>query len=192
MYNMSVNVFGYKMSIISLLFFAIVIILISHTYSGCCNNPYALIEGYEGGASEEHKDKKDVKHKKGTKDKKGAKDKEPKSDKEGFTGANTNYGQSSMYDIGLDVPVNTSNWSQPNMVVRPGQPLDPAVQKFLSRPHQPLPLPSGEMDMFFNTPFSPECCPNTYSNSSGCACMTGNQYNYLITRGGNNVPYSEY
>ena len=55
MYNMSVNVFGYKMSIISLLFFAIVIILISHTYSGCCNNPYALIEGYEGGASEEHK-----------------------------------------------------------------------------------------------------------------------------------------
>ena len=57
---------------------------------------------------------------------------------------------------------------------------------------QPVPLPEGEMLMFANTPFKPECCPNTYSNSSGCACMTGNQYNYLITRGSNNVPYSEY
>jgi len=46
--------------------------------------------------------------------------------------------------------------------------------------------------MFANTEFKPECCPNTYSNSSGCACMDSNSYNYLITRGGNNVPYSEY
>ena len=46
--------------------------------------------------------------------------------------------------------------------------------------------------IFKNTPFKPECCPNTYSNSMGCACMTTKQYNYLITRGGNNVPYSEY
>jgi hypothetical protein len=48
------------------------------------------------------------------------------------------------------------------------------------------------LSMFANTPFKPECCPNAYSNSSGCACMTTNQYNYLISRGGNNVPYSEY
>jgi len=26
----------------------------------------------------------------------------------------------------------------------------------------------------------------------GCACMNSNTYNYLINRGGNNVPYSEY
>ena len=46
--------------------------------------------------------------------------------------------------------------------------------------------------MFDKTSFKPECCPNTYSNSMGCACMTNKQYNYLINRGGNNVPYSQY
>ena len=46
--------------------------------------------------------------------------------------------------------------------------------------------------MFANTPFKPECCPNAFSNSSGCACMTGGQFNYLVERGGNNIPYSEY
>ena len=55
-----------------------------------------------------------------------------------------------------------------------------------------VPLPEGEMLMFANTPFKPECCPNSYSNSSGCACMTVKQLSYLNERGGNNVPYSEY
>ena len=46
--------------------------------------------------------------------------------------------------------------------------------------------------LFKDTAFKPECCPNTYSNSMGCACMTTQQYNYLNNRGGNNVPYSQY
>jgi hypothetical protein len=46
--------------------------------------------------------------------------------------------------------------------------------------------------IFDNTPFSPECCPTTYSNSLGCACMSMPQYTYLIERGGNNVPFSQY
>jgi hypothetical protein len=62
----------------------------------------------------------------------------------------------------------------------------------MNRKPQPIPLPEGELDMFANTPFKPECCPNTYSNSSGCACTTVQQYRYLTDRGGNNVPYSEY
>lgn len=32
----------------------------------------------------------------------------------------------------------------------------------------------------------------TYNHYMGCACMTTKDYNYLIMRGGNNVPYSEY
>jgi hypothetical protein len=88
--------------------------------------------------------------------------------------------------------MNTSSWSAPNMTVVNGQPLSEGVKKFLAREPQPVPLPEGEMLMFANTPFKPECCPNTYSNSSGCACMTGDQYNYLVLRGFNNVPYSEY
>ena len=78
------------------------------------------------------------------------------------------------------------------MTVVPGQPLSEGVKKFLAREPQPVPLPEGELLLFANTPFKPECCPNTFSTSTGCACMTGPQYNYLVTRGGNNVPYSEY
>ena len=46
--------------------------------------------------------------------------------------------------------------------------------------------------MFANTKFSPKCCPTTYTNTMGCACMSMSQYRYLIERGGNNVPFSEY
>ena len=115
-----------------------------------------------------------------------------KAGKEGFVGANTNYGQSSPYDLQTNPQINTSSWSKPNMTVIPGKPLSDGVKQFLARQPQPVPLPEDEMLMFANTPFKPECCPNTYSTSTGCACMTGQQYNYLIMRGGNNVPYSEY
>ena len=53
-------------------------------------------------------------------------------------------------------------------------------------------LPDGEMLLLDKTPFKPECCPNVYSNSSGCACMSASQSNYLLQRGNNNVPFSEY
>lgn len=46
--------------------------------------------------------------------------------------------------------------------------------------------------IFSRTAFKPECCPSSYSNSQGCACISTKQYEYLITRGGNNVPYSQY
>ncbi len=115
----------------------------------------------------------------------------PTTNTEGFTGANINYGESSVYNLN-STPVDTSSWSAQNMTVVPGQPLSAGVKAFMAREPQPVPLPEGEMLMFANTPFKPECCPNTFSTSTGCACMTGNQYNYLITRGSNNVPYSEY
>jgi hypothetical protein len=115
----------------------------------------------------------------------------PTTTNEGFTGANINYGESSVYNLN-STPIDTSSWSAQNMTVVPGQPLSDGVKAFLARQEQPVPLPEGEMLMFANTPFKPECCPNTYSTSTGCACMTSGQYNYLITRGSNNVPYSEY
>jgi len=112
--------------------------------------------------------------------------------KEGFTPANTNFGESSNYTLGDYSKVNTYNWGMPNLTVNPGKPLNKGVKKILDRPSQPIPLPPGQLLMFANTPFKPECCPNTFSNSSGCACMTTEQYNYLVERGSNNVPYSEY
>ena len=111
---------------------------------------------------------------------------------EGFTGANINNGQSSPYDLSTSDVIETASWSSQDMTIMPGKPLSAGVKAFMARPEQPIPLPEGEMFMFANTEFKPECCPNTYSTGSGCACMTGKQYNYLITRGSNNVPYSEY
>lgn len=111
---------------------------------------------------------------------------------EGFVGANTNYGESSKFSDTHYKPINTSSWFSPNLTYKPGQRGGKGVQNILNREAQPVPLPEGELSMFATTPFKPECCPNTYSNSMGCACMTVPQYNYLINRGGNNVPYSEY
>jgi hypothetical protein len=111
---------------------------------------------------------------------------------EGFVGANTNYGESSKYSLTNYKPIKTSSWFTPNLTYKKGGKEGKGVQNILNREKQPVPLPEGQLLMFANTPFKPECCPNAYSNSMGCACMTVDQYNYLIDRGGNNVPYSEY
>lgn len=112
--------------------------------------------------------------------------------KEGFTSASTNNGESSAFNLNKDAPIDSNSWDMGNLTYRKDQPVDKSVQEILNRPVQPVPLPEGELSMFATTSFKPECCPNTYSNSTGCACMTVNQYNYLRERGGNNVPYSEY
>jgi hypothetical protein len=143
MYNMNISLFGFKMNAMTLLFVAIVIILIGHTYSGC-NNPYALIEGMDTTTTNTSDDKKSADaalltqvpapgagpaaatEKVATGEKK----------KEGFTGANINYGQSSPYDLASNTPVDTSSWGAPNMVVTPGQTLNPAVRQFLDRHQQ--------------------------------------------------------
>jgi len=181
MYKMDINIFGYKISLeILILIGVIYLILVSHTICGCCNM-FKIMEGLETMTKPDPTKKTDKK--------------EPTTTtvgKEGFVGANTNYGQSAPYSVTSYTPVDTKNWGRPDLVVKPGQPLPEGVKQILDREPQPVPLPDGEMLMFANTPFKPECCPNTYSNSSGCACMTSDQYNYLITRGSNNVPYSEY
>jgi hypothetical protein len=172
MYNMDITipVINYKVSLEVLILIGVVYLIMAvHTVCSCCNVG-KIMEGLNTMKKEAVKVMK----------------------KEGFSGANTNYGESSAYDINVDTPVDTSSWMQGSMVVQPGKPVDPAVKAILDRPKQPVPLPEGEMLMFANTPFKPECCPSTYSNSQGCACITVDQYNGLVTRFGNNVPYSEY
>ena len=88
--------------------------------------------------------------------------------------------------------IDTKKWFTPNLVYAPGQKPSKAALEIYNRPAQPVPLPNGQLDFFATTAFKPECCPNTYSSSEGCACSTIKQYKYLMDRGGNNVPYSEY
>lgn len=59
--------------------------------------------------------------------------------------------------------------------------------KYESHKGTPVPLPEGQMDMFADNDFTPECCPSTYSSSAGCACITQEQVDYLNERGGNRV-----
>lgn len=113
--------------------------------------------------------------------------------KEGFVGSNN--AASGPEFAGAKTPdwiMNPSTWSMPTLTYSPGTTPDAGVKAIWDRPKQPIPLPEGELDMFATTPFKPECCPNTYSNSMGCACMTIPQFNFLRNRGFNNVPYSEY
>lgn len=85
-----------------------------------------------------------------------------------------------------------NKWSMPSLVYTAGTAPSAAVQTVLDRGKNQAPLAPGELEFFKHTEFKPECCPNTYSGSLGCACMSTQQYNTLITRGGNNVPFSEY
>lgn len=87
--------------------------------------------------------------------------------------------------------LNPNTWSSPTLKYTTGNP-SKDVQNILNRPKQPIPLPEGELDFFATTDFKPSCCPNAFSNSKGCACITTEQYKYLIERGGNNVPFSQF
>lgn len=190
---MDISILGYKFDVQILILIGVVyLILVGHTVGGCCNF-HGLMEGMTG-QSNTSSSQTDASGNmmNQIKQKMQANMPTQTTSKEGFVGANINYGESSAYDLTNNMPVNTASWSAQNMTVEPGQPLSQGVKDFLARPKQQVPLPEGEMLMFANTKFAPEFCPNTYSNSSGCAAMTGEQYNYLITRGGNNVPYSEY
>ena len=214
---MDISILGYKFNLEILILIGVVyLILVGHTLCGC-SNFYSLIEGNTSmGNSNSSSNSSNSSNSMGqssnssnSSNSMGQSDSSgnmmnqiqqkmqsnmptQSTSKEGFVGANTNYGESSAFNLSDTMPVNTSSWSAQNMTVVPGQPLSKGVKQFLARAKQPIPLPEGELSMFANTPFKPECCPNTYSNSMGCACMTGDQYNYLIMRGGNNVPYSEY
>lgn len=210
---MDISILGYKFDLEILILIGIIFLIMStHLFCGCCN--YGLLEGFDpseklhidASGNLQEKKKEEVKKEQDAKVNLAAQTTSgtdtivtpvttttsSATGKEGFTGANINYGESSLYDLSSDHPVDTSSWDAQNMTVVKGQQLSAGVKQFLERKPTQVPLPEGEMFMFANTEFKPECCPNTYSNSSGCACMDANSYNYLITRGSNNVPYSEY
>tara|TARA_B100001094_G_scaffold57277_1_gene52764 strand:+ start:10767 stop:11051 length:285 start_codon:yes stop_codon:yes gene_type:complete len=44
---------------------------------------------------------------------------------------------------------------------------------------------AGDIDILGTSKFSPECCPHTYTTSSGCLCETQNENIIISSRGGN-------
>jgi hypothetical protein len=186
--NMEISVFGMKFRLdIIILLIVSYFLLWGHVICSCSNGTVA--EAFENKEDEEKKEGLNVKGiVNGIEEAQNAN----LTTKEGFVGANTNFGESSKYDLSIDKPINTSKWFTPNLTYKKGNKVGKGVQNILNRKKQPIPLPEGELLLFANTQSKPECCPNAYSTSKGCVCATVDQYNYLINRGGNNVPYSEY
>ena len=50
-------------------------------------------------------------------------------------------------------------------------------------------MPKDSMFYFDKNQASPECCPSTYSTSTGCVCTTPQQRSYIDEKRGNNVNY---
>jgi hypothetical protein len=113
--------------------------------------------------------------------------------KEGFVSSNNRaYGPEFESSKAPGYIMKPDTWAMPTLSYSIGTTPSAGAEAILNRPRQPIPLPEGELDMFATTKFHPRCCPNAFSSSMGCACMTTGQLNYLHARGGNNVPYSEY
>ena len=139
---MEISIFGYTVNLEILILIGIVyIILVGHTICGCCNVS-GIIETMTGMNKTESSSKKNK--------------------KEGFTGANTNYGESSLYSLNNYDSVDASKWGQQSLAIYRGKSYSPAVKEVLDRKAQPTPLPEGELDMFANTPFKPVNCSATW------------------------------
>ena len=171
MYNMDISIGSYKFRLEILILIVVVYwILAGHVFCSCSR--YSIMEGLATMMPTKTASKKN---------------------KEGFVGANNiAYGPEFSAAHSPDWIRNPSTWAMPTLVYSPGTTPDAAIKNIWDRPKQPIPLPPGELDMFATTKFDGKCCPNAFSSSMGCACMTVEQYNYLRDRGGNNVPYSEY
>ena len=103
--------------------------------------------------------------------------------KEGFVSMGRdlllNGGESSVYDLDHNDVVDLSTWQLPSS--QPGH--ASSITAYANKPYKQR---DDEMLIFADTPFKPECCPNTYTSSTGCACLSNDQSRWLATRGGNN------
>ena len=82
---------------------------------------------------------------------------------------------------------NLSKWVKDAMRYAKGMGNENRLDSYQYNTGPPIPLPEGELFFFKDTKFTPECCPGTFSSSLGCACLSKPQFNYLVTRGGNNT-----
>ncbi len=68
---------------------------------------------------------------------------------------------------------------------QPGPDIPYRAQQHDTYKGTPVPLPEGQLFMFADNQFKPECCGSSVSSSTGCACITKAQIDYVNQRGGN-------
>ena len=100
-----------------------------------------------------------------------------KNGKEGFTNLNNN-------DLHIDDSY-TMKWVDTAKRYASGVGNENRLNTYKDNVGTPVPLPEGELFLFADNKFKPECCPSTYSDSMGCACLSQAQVDYINQRGGN-------
>ena len=83
--------------------------------------------------------------------------------------------------------VNLTKWVKDAMRYSKGMGNENRLDSYQYNSGPTIPLPEGEMYFFKDTKFDASCCPGTYSNSLGCACLSKKQMQHLTMRGGNNT-----
>jgi hypothetical protein len=83
--------------------------------------------------------------------------------------------------------VNLSQWVSNAMKYSKGMGNENKLDSYQYNSGPQIPLPEGQLFYFKDTKFNPSCCPSTYTNSMGCACLSKKQLQYLTMRGGNNT-----
>jgi len=105
------------------------------------------------------------------------------SAKEGFQILKESFGTEVDYNMSQDVykswGMDSKNYSK--TAKNPGVPAN--IKKDMEG--DSIPLDEGKLFFFGKTQFSPECCPGSYSNDQGCACMSYDQMRHINQRGGN-------
>ena len=173
----------------------VLVVILFMMFSGSKNNMYGLIEGLETTDTTKKDDKKPLSRvgfgpmkalmpggvflSSNTDDK-------PAEKKENFE-VRQPIGYADLVESKSDA-WNLSKWVKDALRYSKGMGNENKLDSYKYHSGPPIPLPEGELFFFNNTKFDSECCPSTYTNSQGCACLSQPQYNHLMMRGGNNTP----
>ena len=155
---MEIKIFGYEVRV-EVVIACVIIGMVMGLMMFCDCFQYSLIEGMT---------KKNVKEAMTNKNKTG---------KEGFKNLNNN-------DLHIDDSY-TMGWVQTAKRYASGMGNENRLNTYKDNVGTPVPLPEGELFFFADNKFKPECCPSTYSDSTGCACFSQAQVDYINQRGGN-------
>ena len=88
----------------------------------------------------------------------------------------------------------TSQFAEVDSGIDSGVPNPEGVAAHLKNDHTStsMPLDNDKKDFFEKTEFKADCCPSTFSNGDGCACLSFDQLNHIRSRGGNSTQTSEF
>jgi hypothetical protein len=166
---MELKLFGYEARL-EIVVACIVIGMIAGLFMFCDCFQYGILEGMTpndmNGKNKKADNKKADNKKADTGDK-----------KEGFVNLSNN-------ELNIDDSY-TMGWVQTAKRYASGMGNKNRLNTYKDNVGTPVPLPEGELFFFADNKFKPECCPSTYSDSTGCACLSQDQVNYINQRGGN-------